>query len=210
MRGTYLAVASLLFSACAGCLSRPPSPDQALPLMSPELDVRCSSVLLDATHVLTAAHCIKEPVVMVSCAGRFLPATVIKYSQEAELAELELQEACDQRFTKVASSNPVQGTQVQAIGCPLGKCGRITQGVVSDYGASMGHAVLITDTPTWFGNSGGGLYNMRGELVGIASQISCDFRPFSMGGATVPGQYCLGYFIPAVSIKAFLDSAETI
>ncbi len=77
----------------------------------------------------------------------------------------------DNAVVRLATAPPEQGEHVFAVGNPMALYWSYTEGVVSaireqDYGD---HAVTIyqTQTPINQGNSGGGLYTMDGELVGI-------------------------------------------
>ena len=69
------------------------------------------------------------------------------------------------------------GDVVLALGNPLGIGQTVTMGIVSAKGRATGHGdgsyedFLQTDAPINQGNSGGALVNLRGELVGINSQI---------------------------------------
>jgi S1-C subfamily serine protease len=69
------------------------------------------------------------------------------------------------------------GDVVLALGNPLGVGQTVTMGIVSGKGRATGAAdgafedFIQTDAPINQGNSGGALVNLRGELIGINSQI---------------------------------------
>ena len=69
------------------------------------------------------------------------------------------------------------GDVVLAVGNPLGVGQTVTMGIISAKGRSTGAGsgsyedFLQTDAPINHGNSGGALVNLKGELVGINSQI---------------------------------------
>lgn len=72
------------------------------------------------------------------------------------------------------------GAQVFAVGNPAGLSWTLTRGVVSalrhhDYG-SRKVSVVQTDTRIGPGNSGGGLYNQKGELIGINTFVVASSR----------------------------------
>ncbi len=104
------------------------------------------------------------------------------------------------------SDDLVLGEQVVAIGNALGLGQSVTSGYVSAMHRDMTFSdgnytidstdLIQTDAPINSGNSGGGLFNMKGELVGINEAKSS----MSSSGATVDG---VGY---AISI----DKAEPI
>jgi S1-C subfamily serine protease len=72
---------------------------------------------------------------------------------------------------QVAAAPPGQGDHVFAVGNPMALYWSYTEGVISAVREQEhdGHEVKVyqTQTPINQGNSGGGLYNMNGELVGI-------------------------------------------
>lgn len=177
-----------------------PSPRQNFAITD-EGEPICGAVKLSENLVLTAAHCVHDPdagfarYVDVRCGGVDSPAAVIKASLDDDLAVLRFVLPCAEgQQTFLAYSDPPLGTQVHAIGYPGGHA-RLSRGIVSGYETSelqnaAKHPVLVSDTKIYFGNSGGGLFNPAGELVGIASQLD---------------QAGYGYWIPVSSIHKFLD-----
>jgi S1-C subfamily serine protease len=80
------------------------------------------------------------------------------------------------RISSLALSNPSVASVVYAIGCPGGLCGRVTKGIVSAYeqpaiSDRQSGLRLISDVKIWFGNSGGGLFDDDGSLLGICSAV---------------------------------------
>ncbi len=67
------------------------------------------------------------------------------------------------------------GDEAIAIGNPAGLGGTVTGGMISAFGRALGgsspEAYLQTDTPINRGNSGGALFNMDGEVIGINTMI---------------------------------------
>jgi serine protease Do len=72
------------------------------------------------------------------------------------------------------------GQWVLAIGSPFGFDYTVTQGIVSAVGRNLGGrdqpstSFIQTDVPINRGNSGGPLFNLQGQVVGINSQIYSD------------------------------------
>lgn len=86
---------------------------------------------------------------------------------------------CPEDFEPVPwlpSGNITAGESVFAIGNPLGYDWSFSRGVVSqvrlERNGSRDIAVIQTDTAITHGNSGGGLYNDKGELIGINTYIA--------------------------------------
>lgn len=94
------------------------------------------------------------------------------------------------------------GEWVIAIGSPLGFSQSVTRGIVSAKGRGEFRSRILysdfiqTDAPVNRGNSGGGLINIRGELIGINTLIAT-------GGASM-GNIGLGFAIPSNMAQQFM------
>ena len=130
--------------------------------------------ILTNNHVVAGA----ERVTVDFVDGRSLAAKVVGTDPPSDLAVLKVSGA-GFRTLPLADSNQVRvGDVVLAVGHPLGLGQTVTMGIISAKdratGASRGTGYedfLQTDAPINRGNSGGALVNLRGELVGINSQI---------------------------------------
>jgi serine protease Do len=105
---------------------------------------------------------------------------------------------------QVGNSNDLQpGQWVVAIGSPFGLDHSVSAGIVSYVGRSLGGGdqpavpFIQTDVPINRGNSGGPLFNLAGQVVGINSQI------FSTSG----GAMGLSFSIP---INLAMDAAHQL
>ena len=93
------------------------------------------------------------------------------------------------------------GDVVLAVGNPLGIGQTVTMGIISAKGRSTGTGdgsyedFLQTDAPINHGNSGGALVNLKGELVGINSQIV----------SQSDGNIGIGFAIPANMARHVMD-----
>lgn len=96
------------------------------------------------------------------------------------------------------------GEQVFVIGNSLGDGTCITAGIVSDKQRQLnGHTVMMTDCAINGGNSGGPIFNAKGEVIGVI----CSKRLKEDGSATEG----MNYAIPINIAKEFLDHvAESI
>ena len=87
----------------------------------------------------------------------------------------------------IATTNPIPGESVAALGNPMGLDGTITTGIVSGTNRSMrtGNSfsipdVVQTDAPINPGNSGGPLVTLDGEVVGVNRARSGDNLGFAI------------------------------
>ena len=127
--------------------------------------------------VLTNAHVVrgaKEVVVKLTDRREFT-AKVLGTDPKTDLAVLKI-EAKDLPTVILGKTSDLRvGEWVLAIGSPFGFENTATAGIVSAKGRSLpdDNAVpfIQTDVPVNPGNSGGPLFNTRGEVIGINSQI---------------------------------------
>jgi serine protease Do len=91
------------------------------------------------------------------------------------------------------------GDIVLAIGNPLGLGGTVTSGIISSINRDIGSGPYVdfiqTDAPINRGNSGGPLFNLDGEVIGINSMI------ISQTGGSVG----LGFSIPSKTAKLIVE-----
>jgi serine protease Do len=133
--------------------------------------VSADGVILTNAHVVSDAE---EVVVKLTDRREFI-AKVIGTDKRTDIAVLKI-DAKDLKAAVVASPTPLQvGEWVLAIGSPFGFESTVTAGVISATRRSLpgdGSVSFIqTDAAVNPGNSGGPLINMRGEVIGINSQI---------------------------------------
>ncbi|NML16879.1 DegQ family serine endoprotease [Azohydromonas caseinilytica] len=133
--------------------------------------VSADGVILTNAHVVQGA---KEVTVKLTDRREF-PAKVLGTDPKTDVAVLKI-EAKDLPVAPLGSARELRaGEWVAAIGSPFGFENSVTVGVVSAKGRSLpddGYVPFIqTDVAVNPGNSGGPLFNARGEVVGINSQI---------------------------------------
>jgi S1-C subfamily serine protease len=126
-------------------------------------------------------------------------AAIIKYDKDVDLALLKINFVDEYlQEIKLASEIPNKGDTLYSIGNPLNQAGTISKGILANYAKGQ----YIFDGVTTFGNSGGGLYNVDGELVGVPNQVFCYGKK-----ETIP-ESSLGFAIDLSTIKKFLDGVE--
>lgn len=142
-----------------------------------------SGVLIsNQCHILTAAHVVKGSTqIMVRTQDGILRKASVLFSQSsADIALLKLA-VKDSTLSHAIMGNSDDlsvGQNVYAIGSPYGMENSFSSGIISAfrgfdkiYDGSVGIEFLQTDAAINSGNSGGPLFNSRGEIIGIASGI---------------------------------------
>ncbi len=151
--------------------------------------------------IVTAAHVVEGAVaIMVAFKdGTQTAADVVSLSRTEDLALLKVYEVPKGiKPVVLGDSDAVKvGQPVFSIGAPLGLEHTLTSGVISGVrhdsrqrGLTPGN-VLQTDAALNQGNSGGPLFNDKGEVVGIASYIA------SLTG----GSMGLGFAVPSNTVR---------
>ncbi|GAB3355091.1 DegQ family serine endoprotease [Giesbergeria sinuosa] len=126
-------------------------------------------------YVLTNAHVVEgaDQVLVTLTDKREFKARIIGTDKRTDVAVLKI-EASGLPTVKVGDSGRLKvGEWVMAIGSPFGLENSVTAGIVSAKQRDTGDYLpfIQTDVAINPGNSGGPLINMRGEVVGINSQI---------------------------------------
>src|SRR6202034_3027317 len=132
--------------------------------------IRADGVIMTNAHVVSGAS---EVTVRLTDRREFT-AKVLGTDPKSDIAVIKIN-AHDLPTVKLGDSRGLKvGEWVLAIGAPFGFENSATAGIVSAKGRTLdsGYVPFIqTDVPITPGNSGGPLFNMRGEVVGINSQI---------------------------------------
>lgn len=153
--------------------------------------------------ILTNAHVVKgaEDILVRLNDQRSFKATVVGLDESTDIAVLKV-DAKGLPTVKLGDSDRVEvGEWVLAIGSPFQLDFSATQGIVSATGRNLDRFVpfIQTDAAVNPGNSGGPLFNIRGEVIGINSQI------FSRSG----GYMGLSFAIPIKTAMSVQNQLET-
>ena len=132
-------------------------------------------VLTADGFILTNAHVVEgaDEVLVTLTDKREFKAKIVGADKRSDVAVVKI-EATGLPAVKVGDVNRVRvGEWVLAIGSPFGLESTVTAGIVSARQRDTGESVpyIQTDVAINPGNSGGPLINMRGEVIGINSQI---------------------------------------
>jgi serine protease Do len=159
-----------------------------------------SGFIIDAKgYILTNNHVIDGAtrITIGLLSGERYRGRVIGIDGETDLALIKVDADHDLPVMKFGDSNNVQvGDWVLAIGSPFGLEQTVTAGIISkkerdSQAFTSFQRFLQTDAAINRGNSGGPLVNMRGEAIGVNSQI-----------ATLNGDYNgIGFALPSNEAK---------
>lgn len=128
-------------------------------------------------------------------------ARVIGKDQDSDLALLKI-DAAGLPFVKWGDSSRARvGDWVLAIGEPFGLGGTVTAGIISAINRVTGQGgaydqFIQTDASINQGNSGGPMFDLNGNVIGVNSQI------FSQSG----GNIGIGFAIPAATAKPIIET----
>ena len=151
-------------------------------------------IISEDGYIITNNHVINDAssIAVRLVDGREFPASLIAADQRTDIAVIRISATGLQPIVFGDSSALVVAESVLAVGNPLGELGgTVTGGMISALDREMiveGElmTLLQTDAAVNPGNSGGGLFNMRAELIGIVNAKS--------GGLNIEG---LGFAIPS-------------
>jgi len=128
-------------------------------------------------YILTNAHVVDaaDEILVRLTDKRELKARVIGADKRSDVALIKI-EATSLPTVRLGDPNVLKvGEWVVAIGSPFGFDNSVTAGIVSAKGRSLPQENYVpfiqTDVAVNPGNSGGPLFNLQGEVVGINSQI---------------------------------------
>ncbi|HXJ00157.1 MAG TPA: Do family serine endopeptidase, partial [Micropepsaceae bacterium] len=158
-------------------------------------------VIDPAGYIVTNNHVIEgaDEITVILSDTTSLPATLVGTDDKTDLALLKVNSKQPLAVAKFGDSDRARvGDLVMAIGDPFGLGGTVTTGIVSarnrDINSGPYDDFIQTDAPINRGNSGGPLFNMDGEVIGINSAI------YSPTGGSVG----IGFSIPSNAAKNVL------
>jgi S1-C subfamily serine protease len=148
--------------------------------------------------IITNNHVVEGEtrVEVVNASGESLSADVVSADAFQDLAVLRPVGDVGPGIQLVEDSAgpPRIGTSVFAIGSPFGFQNTVTAGIVSQFREDNGRPLIQFDAPVNPGNSGGGLFNLEGRLIGIPTSIQ----------SPIPGNVGLGFAVPASRVRDML------
>jgi Do/DeqQ family serine protease len=158
-------------------------------------------------YILTNNHVVEsaDDIQIELSDGKTYKAKVVGADKPSDLALLKV-DGKDLPVVPLGNSDAVEvGDVVLAFGNPLGIGQTVTMGIVSakgrstDVGDGSFEDFIQTDAPINKGNSGGALVNLKGELVGINSQIVSPSQ----------GNIGIGFAIPTNMARHVMDALKS-
>ncbi len=153
-------------------------------------------IVVTNNHVIEGA----DKITVILQDNTRLKAEIVGRDKKTDLAVLRVKPNKDLPFVKLGDSDALRvGDWVVAIGNPFGLGGSVTAGIVSARGRDIKSGpyddFIQTDASINRGNSGGPLFNMNGDVVGINTVI------FSPSGGSIG----IGFSIPASTAKGIIN-----
>jgi len=152
--------------------------------------------------VITNNHVIEEAdeIVVILSDGTELDAELVGRDPKTDLAVLQVESDSPLPAVKLGDSDAIRvGDWVMAIGNPFGLGGTVTAGIVSarnrDINSGPYDDFIQTDASINRGNSGGPLFNMDGDVVGVNTAI------ISPSGGSIG----IGFSIPTSIAKGVIS-----
>jgi len=160
-------------------------------------------------YVITNFHVIEDAskITVTLYDGTSYDAAIVGYDESNDIAVLKV-DAQDLQYVTLGSSDSLTvGEDVVAIGNPLGELTfSLTKGVVSalDREITLSSGVTMkliqTDCSINSGNSGGALFNMKGEVIGITNA-----KYSSSSSSSTASIDNIGFAIPIDSVRTITE-----
>lgn len=169
-------------------------------------------------YILTVAHLFNGfdkilSVTVLSPDGEEVAAKIVQVGTGIDLAIIKVDFYKKTPFVKIASPSKLDvGQEVIAIGSPAGLSFSVSKGIISALYRDFDGAYNVTqsDAATNPGNSGGPLFNLDGELVGVVSffiMVDRHFPVFTGLGFSVQCGQCIEFVTKASKVLPDLKRA---
>ncbi|ACK49578.1 protease Do [Methylocella silvestris BL2] len=158
-----------------------------------------SGIIITNNHVIADAN----DVTVIFTDGQKLKAEVLGKDSKVDVAVLKVKPDKPLKAVKFGDSDKMRvGDWVIAVGNPFGLGGTVTAGIISALKRNIDSGpydnYFQTDAAINKGNSGGPLFNMAGEVVGINTAI------LSPSGGSIG----IGFSTPAATVTPVIDQLQ--
>lgn len=152
------------------------------------------------TYVLTNNHVAgkgtEEPILFVKNEEQKIHATIVKYHRYVDMAIIKIPKKIKDKVAINKISIPEIQEAVYIVGNPLGNNYVYTEGIMAGY---VGISYLF-QAPCIYGNSGSGIFNANGDLVGLVYALQA-----YPGWMSIPeAQITYSIAVDSLSIEFFL------
>ncbi|MFA6280195.1 MAG: DegQ family serine endoprotease [Bdellovibrionales bacterium] len=183
-----------------------PQEEGSAPARKHKTNALGSGFIIDpAGYIVTNQHVIQdaEEITIILQDNTNLPATVVGSDKKTDLAVLKVESKKPLSALTFGDSDKARvGDWILAIGNPFGLGGTVTAGILSararDINSGPYDDYLQTDAPINRGNSGGPMFNMNGEVIGVNTAI------YSPSGGSIG----IGFAIPSSMAKNVIDQLK--
>jgi serine protease Do len=136
---------------------------------------RANGLVVTSAHVVARAHHAREDTHVVLAGRRRLPAALVEWDRQLDLALLRV-DASNLPAATVGDSDRLRpGELVLAVGSPFGLAGAVATGVVHAApaaGCRAGPRLIQADLRLAPGNSGGPMADASGRVIGVNAMIA--------------------------------------
>ena len=164
-------------------------------------------IISEDGYVVTNYHVVEgaQKLTVITYDGNEYVAALVGYDQSNDVALLKVEATGLDPVVLGSSEDLIVGDQVVAVGNPLGELtSTLTVGYISakdrtiNTDGTYNINMMQTDAAINSGNSGGPLFNMKGEVIGITT---AKYSGSSGSGASIEG---IGFAIPVDDVKGIL------
>ncbi len=156
-------------------------------------------------YIVTNNHVIEgaDEITVITQDSTEMKAKLIGTDPQTDIAVLKV-EGRNLPFVSFGDSETARvGDWVVAIGNPFGFGGTVTKGIISarsrDIGSGPYDDYIQTDAPINRGNSGGPLFNLQGEVIGVNTAII----------SPTGGSIGIGFAVPTFIVKDIVEQLQT-
>ncbi len=141
--------------------------------------------------------------------GEKFKAKIVSIDKKTDIAVLKIDADKELKFAKFGDSNKARiGDSVIVVGNPFGLGLSVSTGIVSAKGRNLNNGqvdeFIQTDAAINNGNSGGPMFNVKGEIIGISTSI------LSPSGGNVGIGFALPSSTAAQIVKQLKDRGEVV
>jgi len=181
-------------------------PEAAGPLVDFPLPVGSGVVISPDGYIVTNSHVVnavpKDDMWVVLNGDEAVQAKLVGMDEETDVAVIKIAVDRQLSFSRFGDSDAVLvGDWLMAVGHPFGLDHTFTTGILSARGRHLDKTYdeyLQTDAAIHPGNSGGPLYNMNGEIIGVNTAIATSSPIAPMGQG-------IGFAVPSKIVEKIAD-----